>query len=75
MPDRISSYRQVRLILEVPQSASPLAHWSLIAVRTTRGIPDNRLVASGYHPFSGPAPSEQQIWAALAALVEAEGTH
>lgn len=75
MPDRISRYRQVRLIVDVPQSASPLAHWSLVAVRVTRGVPDNRLLRSGYTPLPGPAPSEQQIWAALAALVEAEGTH
>lgn len=69
MPDRISRYRQVRLIIDVPHADGRLAHWSLMGIHVRRGIPDSRLIASGVVPLSGPTPSVQQVYDALDSVV------
>lgn len=69
MPDTITTTRLVRLNLHVPSSERALCQWSLMAIATRRGIPDNRLLASGVVPLRGPDPTLEELWTAVDRVV------
>lgn len=69
MPDRISNYRQVRLILQVPQAQSERAYFSIHAVGVRNGIPSSQILTDGWVPLAHATPTTEEILEALDACV------
>lgn len=72
MPDTISTYRQVRLIINPTSSMEGRTYWSLHAVAVLKGVPHTRVLGSGYVFDLGSRPSEQAIWAMIRALADSQ---
>lgn len=66
MPDRISQYRQVRLIIDPVGSDWSIASWHVHLLDVRKGIPYARCLASGDISIDQAAPSSADIWRALA---------
>lgn len=61
MADRISTYRQVRLIITPGLYAAGKSWYGLHAMVVQRGIPHQRGIASGTLPYLPPDCTERQI--------------
>lgn len=69
MADRISNYRQVRLVINPSPFEGRPAHWSLNAVVVKKGVPYATALAAGDLTGLTQECSEEEIWAALAWIV------
>jgi hypothetical protein len=69
MADRISNYRQVRLIINPARFDGSPASWSLTAIVVKKGIPHATSLAGGRVTSLGYDCSEEEFWAALAWIV------
>lgn len=69
MPDIVSSYRQVRLVLQVPAQRGGRTYYSLHAVGVRRGVPTARILADGTVSALDPLCTNEEIWEAIAAAV------
>ena len=70
MPDRISTYRQVRLVIQVPRSRDQRAYYSLHAVGVKGGIPTAKVLVDGVVNLAPRNPTTEEILEALLAAVE-----
>lgn len=48
MPDTISTYRQIRLLIQVAPEGTHRSYWSLHAVGVKRGIPSSTILLDGF---------------------------
>jgi hypothetical protein len=69
MPDQISTYRQIRLVLQVPPLDGVRTYWSLHAVGVRRGVPTSKILLDGTVARLSPTPTTEEILEALAAVV------
>lgn len=74
MADQVTHTNAVRLIVHWPQVGN-LAEWTLARVATRKGVPHAHIVARGRIPVPALNPTDQQVWAVLADVVEDAGTH
>lgn len=65
MNDTISTYRQVRLVLQIPQDKRSQSYWSLHAVGVKRGVPTSRIVLDGYVPALDPMCTVEEMLEAV----------
>lgn len=70
MPDRISRYRQVRLIIDLPHGQETRCHWSLIALTVEKGIPRAEVVERGWTVPMPSRPGPDEIWEALQGIAD-----
>jgi hypothetical protein len=66
MPDRISNYRQVRLILSPWEGDWTRAYWSVHFLTVRQGIPRSEVAADGLVRVGAEVPSQDLFWSALA---------
>jgi len=69
MNDQISTYRQIRLVMQVPVSGRSRTYWSLHAVGVKRGVPTAKILADGTVAGLDPLCTTEEIWEAIAAAV------
>jgi len=69
MADRISTYRTVRLVLQVPHKPGGRTYYSLHAIAVRRGVPTSTILADGVVPPISPNCTTEEIWEALDAAV------
>lgn len=69
MSDRISNYRQVRLVLQVPVNGASQTYWSLHAVGVKGGIPTARVLLDGFVPALHQQCTTEEILEAIDAAV------
>jgi hypothetical protein len=69
MADRISNYRQIRLVINPARFDGTSASWALNAIVVKSGVPRATSLASGDVGGLGWDCSEEEIWAALAWIV------
>lgn len=70
MPDSISNYRQVRLIIDLPHGEETRCHWSLIALSVRKGVPYAQVLERGWTIVLPSKPGVAQIWEALSGVWE-----
>jgi hypothetical protein len=75
VPDVISNYRSVRLIITPGLYAGGKSHFALHAVIVRKGVPHTRALASGLVPYLAEDCSEQEIRAAVGAAALWLQTH
>lgn len=68
MPDSISNYRQVRLILSPWEGEWSRAYWSVHFLTVRQGIPRSQVADDGLIMLGSQAPTADQFWSALASL-------
>jgi len=68
MPDRVSNYRQVRLIISPWEGRWNRAYWSVHFLSVKQGVPRSEIAEDGLIVLGSEAPSQQQFWSALARL-------
>lgn len=66
MHDRISTYRQVRLILNPADGSWQSAYWHLHLLDVRKGIPHARILEDGIIVVGKDQPQAEDFWAALA---------
>lgn len=69
MPDKISTYRQVRLVLQVPAKKGGRTYWSLHAVGHRNGVPHAVILLDGVVGPLDPRPTTEEILEALSAAI------
>lgn len=69
MADSTSTYRQVRLILQVPGMPGTPTYWSLHAVGVRRGVPSSTILLDGTVAPLDPRPTTEEILEAIDAAV------
>jgi len=68
MPDSISNYRQVRLVINPHPLDHCQASWHVTAIRVRKGIPHSQIWAGGSILIGDEPVSQSDFWAALASL-------
>jgi hypothetical protein len=68
MPDQISNYRQVRLILNPHNGDWTKAYWSVHFVSVRQGVPRTEVADHGLIEIPSKTPTQAQFWHALAVL-------
>lgn len=61
MPDRISRYRQVRFVIDLPSVDGHDAYWTALAVRVKKGIPHAEVLCQGRLSNSLAMPSVPEV--------------
>lgn len=69
MHDRISNYRQVRLILQPSDGDWRRAYWSLHFVTVRQGVPRTDVVEDGLILIPSETPTRQDFYRTLEALL------
>jgi hypothetical protein len=72
MADRISNYRQVRLILSPWEGSWDRAYWSVHFLSVRQGVPRAEVAGDGLIILGTDAPTQAQFWSVLASLCAAE---
>lgn len=72
MADRISNYRQVRLILSPWEGEWSRAYWSVHFLSVRQGIPRTQVADDGLIMLGSEVPTQEQFWSALASLCAAK---
>lgn len=67
--DRISTYRQVRLVLQIPNLPTARTYWSLHAVGVKRGIPTSTVLLDGVVGHLAQNPTTEEILEACDAAI------
>lgn len=70
MPDAVSTYRTVRLILQPGRIRPDMSYWALHAVRVTRGHPRTVVIADGFVGLLRENCTAHEIVEALDAVVD-----
>lgn len=68
MPDSISNYRQVRLILSPWEGDWGRAYWSIHFLTVKNGVPRAEVADDGLVMLGSAVPTQAQVWSALASL-------
>lgn len=68
MPDRISNYRQVRLILSPWEGQWSRAYWSVHFLSVRQGVPRAQIADDGLILLGSETPTQDQFWSTLASL-------
>jgi len=68
MPDRISNYRQVRLILNPWEGEWSRAYWSVHFLSVKAGVPRSEVADDGLILLGSAVPTQTQFWGVLASL-------
>lgn len=68
MADRISNYRQVRLILSPWEGEWNRAYWSVHFLSVRQGVPRSEVADDGLIMLGTETPTQDQFWSALASL-------
>lgn len=68
MSDRISNYRQVRLIISPWEGSWSRAYWSVHFVSVRQGVPRSQVADDGLIMLGTEVPTQDQFWATLASL-------
>jgi len=71
MADRVSNYRQVRLILSPWEGEWSRAYWSVHFLTVQQGIPRAQVADDGLIMLGSGTPTQQEFWSALAAVCSA----
>ena len=66
--DRISNYRQVRLIISPWEGQWQRAYWSVHFLSVKQGIPRSEVADDGLLVLSSGTPTQADFWEALACL-------
>jgi len=74
MADRISNYRQVRLIVSPWEGEWQRAYWSVHFLSVKQGVPRSEVADDGLILLGSDTPTQAQFWAVLASLA-AERAH
>ena len=69
--DRISNYRQVRLILSPWEGSWDRAYWSVHFLTVKQGIPRSSVAADGLIVLKTETATQQQFWHELSSLTAA----
>lgn len=73
MPDRISNYRQVRLILSPWEGQWDRCYWSVHFLTVRQGVPRSQIADDGLIMLGSSTPTQEDFWDALASLCAANG--
>lgn len=68
-PDRISNYRQARLILSPWEGSWARAYWSTHFMTVRAGVPRSEVSADGLLILGTETPTRRDFYAAMAALL------
>lgn len=68
MSDRVSNYRQVRLIISPWEGEWKRAYWSVHFLTVKAGVPRSEVADDGLIVLGSDVPSQRDFWAALASL-------
>lgn len=68
MHDRVSNYRQVRLILSPWEGEWNRTYWSVHFLTVRQGIPRSEVADDGLILLGTPQPTQAEFWSALASL-------
>ena len=68
MADRISNYRQVRLILSPWEGEWSRAYWSVHFLSVRQGVPRSEVADDGLIMLGSEVPTQAEFWSALASL-------
>jgi len=68
MPDRISNYRQVRLIISPWEGQWSRAYWSVHFLTVKQGVPRSQIADDGVIMLGSEQPTAAQFWSVLASL-------
>lgn len=68
MPDRISNYRQVRLIFNPHEGDWSRCYWSIHFLSVRQGIPRSEIAADGVLFMGTETPTQAEFWAMLRSL-------
>lgn len=69
MADRISTYRQVRLVVQIPQDRASRSYFSLHAVGVKKGVPTSTVLLDGWVAALDQLATTEEIVEALDAAV------
>jgi hypothetical protein len=75
MPDQISTYRTVRLIIQPGRIRSDRSYWCIHAVRVTRGVPRTVVLVDGFVPLLREDCTTEEILEAIAAVADQSMLH
>ena len=75
MADQISTYRQIRLVLQIPGTRRGRTYWSLHAIGVRKGIPTSTILLDGVVGPLDPRPTVEEILEALDAAVRGAMLH
>lgn len=71
--DRISNYRQVRLILSPWEGTWSRAYWSIHFLSVRQGVPRSAVAEDGLLLLGSEVPEQSVVWAAIGALAREHG--
>ena len=71
MPDHVSNYRQVRLILSPWEGEWSRAYWSVHFLAVRNGVPRSEVADDGLILLGTGVPTQGEFWSALASLCAA----
>lgn len=72
-PDRISNYRQVRLILSPWEGSWQRAYWSIHFLSVRQGVPRSEVAEDGLLILGSETPEQSVVWASIGALARMHG--
>lgn len=75
MNDRISNYRQVRLILSPWEGEWNRAYWSVHFLSVRQGVPRSEIADDGLILLGSPTPTQGEFWSVLASLCAGRATN
>ena len=75
MSDRISNYRQVRLILSPWEGEWSRAYWSVHFLTVKQGVPRSYVADDGLIMLGSEAPTQAEFWSTLASLCSDRARH
>lgn len=70
MNDRVSNYRQVRLILSPWEGDWQRAYWSLHFLTVRQGIPRSQVASDGLLIVGSSTPTQAEFYAAMSDLLK-----
>lgn len=68
MHDRVSNYRQVRLIISPWEGQWNRAFWSVHFVTVRQGVPRTQVADDGLIMLGTETPEQSEFWSALSSL-------
>lgn len=71
--DRISNYRQVRLILSPWEGSWQRAYWSIHFLSVRQGVPRSAVAEDGLLILGSEVPEQGVVWAAIESLARMHG--
>lgn len=72
MPDRISNYRQVRLIISPWEGEWTRAYWAVHFLSVRQGVPRSEVADDGLIILNRETPTQGEFWSVLSSLCAAQ---